>query len=202
MGRFIVLEGLDGAGTTTQRGRVTEWLRSRGKTVVETFEPTDGFIGREIRRVLRREEGAVHRSTLPWMFAADRADHLSRLVDPALQRGEWVISDRYLHSSLAYQSLDRALEEVWELNHRFRAPDLTLFVAVSVDTCLERMARRGGTAELFEQREALQRVAASYERVMARLQERGDTIVRIDGDAPIESVTTAIQNAMSGVLEV
>lgn len=201
MGRFIVLEGLDGAGTTTQRGRVTAWLRSQGKTVVETFEPTDGFIGREIRRALRQEEGAVHRSTLPWMFAADRADHLSRLVDPALQRGDWVISDRYLHSSLAYQSLDRALEEIWELNHRFRAPDLTLFVAVSVDTCLERMARRGGTAELFEQREALQRVAASYERVMARLQERGDTIVRIDGDAPIESVTTAIQNAMSGLLE-
>ena len=75
-GRFFVLEGLDGAGTTTQAARLAAHLREHGREVIETHEPTDGPVGRLIRQALRGEEGAVDRQTLPWMFAADRADHL------------------------------------------------------------------------------------------------------------------------------
>jgi dTMP kinase len=193
---FIVLEGLDGAGTTTQRERLATRLRDLGLTVVTTHEPTDGPVGREIRATLRRAPGAVDRSCLPWMFAADRADHLSRTVDPALQRGSFVLSDRYLHSSLAYQSLDLPFEDVFALNQRFRVPDLTVFVRVSVETSLSRITARGGVREIFEEREQLTRIAASYERVLERLHTRGDPIAYVDGEASITDVEQAIWRAV------
>ncbi|MFK7930105.1 MAG: dTMP kinase [Myxococcota bacterium] len=195
-GRFIVLEGLDGAGTTTQSARLARALRAKGRDVVETHEPTDGPVGRLIRQALQRSEGAVARSTLPWMFAADRADHLSRLVEPTLRAGGDVISDRYLHSSLAYQSLDYPLEDIFALNASFRVPDLTIFVDVSVDTCLARISARGEALELFERRESLEAISAQYTAVFERLTERGDPIVHIDGDAAIEHVAEQILNAV------
>ncbi len=120
MGRFIVLEGLDGAGTTTQAALLAEWLGARGE-VVQTREPTAGPIGRLIRSSLRAEPDSPAETSLPWLFAADRAEHLTRVIEPALARGAWVISDRYYHSSLAYQSLVQPLERLLALNP-FRAP--------------------------------------------------------------------------------
>lgn len=192
-GRFVVLEGLDGAGTTTQAQRLAAWLREAGRTVVETHEPTDGPVGRLIRAALREEAGAVARSTLPWMFAADRADHLSGLVEPTLAAGSDVVSDRYLHSSLAYQSIDRPLEQVFALNAAFRVPDLTCFVRVPVEVCLARIEARGGIREIFEKRDQLEAIKRQYDRVLERLKQRGDPIVDIDGDAPIDQVEARIR---------
>jgi len=198
-GRFIVLEGLDGAGTTTQARLLAATLRERGHEVVETHEPTDGPVGRLIRQALRGQDGAVHRSTLPWMFAADRADHLTRLVEPSLGAGADVISDRYLHSSLAYQSLDRDLDQVYALNAPFRAPDLTLFVGVPVQACLDRIEARGGVREIFEKREQLEAISRQYDTVLDLLAGRGDRIVHIDGDAPISTVQARILAAVDEV---
>lgn len=190
---FIVLEGLDGAGTTTQLARLATWLEAQGRTVVRTHEPTDGPVGRLIRRTLQRDADAPAPSTLPWMFAADRADHLARLVEPALARGEVVLSDRYLHSSLAYQSLQQPLESVWALNATFRVPDLTLFVEVPVQVSLDRIAARGGEREIFEEEERLVAIRDSYHRVLDRLRDRGDRIVTLDGTGSIDAVEAAIR---------
>ncbi len=190
--RFVVLEGLDGAGTTTQRERLADRLRAAGRAVLTTHEPTDGPVGRLIRATLRREPGAVDPGCLPWMFAADRADHLARTVDPALAAGAVVITDRYLHSSLAYQSLDLPLEDVFALNRHFRVPDLTVMVDVPVEECLRRIDARGAARELFEEQDRLERIAAAYEAVIARLTARGDRIARISGVGPIEAVEDRI----------
>lgn len=198
-GRFIVLEGLDGAGTTTQAARLTAWLRSQGREVVPTHEPTDGPVGRLIRQALRREEGAVHLDTLPWMFAADRADHLTRLVEPSLRAGVDVVSDRYLHSSLAYQSTQRPLEQVWSLNEQFRVPDLTVFMQIPVEVGLARITARGSSREVFEEQARLDAIAGQYEVVLERLEERGDPIVRVDGEASIEEVHAAIVAAVQSL---
>lgn len=191
--KFIVLEGLDGSGTTTQAARLCRWLDQRGDTVLPTHEPTDGPVGRIIRSTLRGEPGAPDVTTLPWLFAADRADHLARDVEPALAAGTWVVSDRYYHSSLAYQSLTLPLDEVARLNARFRAPDLTVFLDLPVDVCLERIAERGGVREYYEQRDRMERVAASYARVLAMCAGRGERVVVLDGNRPIDVVEAAVR---------
>jgi dTMP kinase len=188
---FIVLEGLDGAGTTTQCERLVASLRAGGREVVQTREPTGGPVGRIIRSVLAGEEDAPTVETLPWLFAADRADHLGRTVSPALGRGAVVVSDRYYHSSLAYQSLTLPLTDVAALN-RFRSPDLTVFLDVPVDECLARIRARGGKREIYEHREKLERIAAAYEEVLTLVQGRGERVVRLDGTASPDDVQAAI----------
>lgn len=191
-GPFIVLEGLDGAGTTTQAALLARWLREQGHDVLETHEPTDGPVGRILRQSLRGEAEAPTESTLPWLFAADRADHLTRTVEPALERGTWVVSDRYLHSSLAYQSLTLPLSDVLDLNARFRVPDLTLFLDVSVETALGRISGRGRQREIYERRDRLQAIKARYRAVMELLRTRGDTIVELDGSLPVDEVARTV----------
>jgi dTMP kinase len=197
-GKFIVIEGLDGAGTTTQVERVVEVLRTQGIDALATREPTAGPVGRIIRQVLHADLQAPNVQTLPWLFAADRADHLFRTVLPTLDAGRWVVSDRYLHSSLAYQSLTLPLERVHALNADFRIPDLTVFLDVPVDVCLHRMEGRS-EREIFEHRDQLERISASYGRVIDLLRQRGDRIEVLAGTEPVEAVTQAILDAMARV---
>ena len=192
-----MVEGLDGAGTTTQVTRIATWLRAAGHDVLQTREPTEGPVGRVIRDVLAGRDGAPTMETLPWLFAADRADHLFREVEPALARGTHVISDRYYHSSLAYQALTLPLERVHALNEDFRVPDLTVFVDVSVSVCLGRIASRadneGMAREIFERADFMERVHASYQHVLDWLRRDGEPIVVVDGEAPVAEVEHAIQ---------
>ncbi len=192
MASFFVIEGLDGAGTTTQVDRLVQALRASGQSAHRTFEPSDLPIGRLVRSALRQEEGAPGRPALPWLFAADRSDHLDREVQPALDSGKHVVCDRYVPSSLAYQALEVDMDLVWQLNAHFRAPDLTFFVHVPVELGLKRIGARGEAREVYEKRELLERVAANYERALERLEARGDAIVRIDGSAAIDDVAQAI----------
>lgn len=195
MGRFVVIEGIDGAGTTTQAARLVARLRADGADVVATNEPTDLPIGRLIREVLRRAPDAPDRAALPWMFAADRCDHLARRVLPALERGAWVVSDRYLPSSLAYQSIEAPLALVDGLNQGFRAPDLLVMIEVPVDVALNRVLARGGKRELYEERAWLERITDRYAEVVALLEGRGWKVLRIDGTAEIEAIAASIAEA-------
>jgi len=204
MSRFIVIEGLDGAGTTTQTRRLVTWLRESGLPVVETREPTPGPVGKVIRDVLAEVAGAPPVEVLPWLFAADRADHLYREVEPALAAGRWVVSDRYYHSSLAYQSLTLPLEQVRALNAPFRIPDLTLFVDVDVEECLRRIAARststGAGREIYEHRDRMEAIHASYERVIAVLRVDGQPIHTIDGHQGEDAVARAILGEVEALL--
>lgn len=197
---YVVLEGLDGAGTTTQTHRLVARLARTGHEVVRTNEPTDREVGRLIRRVLQGDQAAPSRKVLPWLFAADRADHLDAVVRPALARGDWVVSDRYLPSSLAYQSLEVDMDEVWALNETFEAPDRLLFLRVSVETALERINAREGLREIYETREHLEAVAEAYEIVLARLRLAGWTIAEVDGEKPPAEVEADIAVAV-GLIE-
>lgn len=199
-GGFIAIEGLDGAGTTTQVDRLAARLRAHPRGVVRTNEPTDLPVGRLIRTVLRGEVGAPGRASLPWLFAADRADHLDRRVGPALAEGRFVVTDRYVPSSLAYQALEVPMDLVWTLNAGFPAPDLTVFVHVPVDVAMERIGRRDQVREVYERRELLDRVAANYEVALTRLAARGDRIARVDGTAPVEAVEAAIAELVASVV--
>ena len=193
MGQFIVIEGLDGAGTTTQVERLCRALINQGKQVVQTCEPTDRVVGRIIRKTLSGDSNAPHPRTLPWMFAADRSDHLLGLVEPALVAGRWVVSDRYFHSSLAYQSLTLPLEEVWSLNRHFRAPDLTVFIDLTVERCLERVLSRGGSRDIYEHEQQLLQISAAYARVLPFLADLGHRIERVAGEGSVDEVAERVR---------
>lgn len=193
MSQFIVIEGLDGAGTTTQSGLLVERLQAAGQPAVLTREPSDGPVGVLIRQMLSGRvttpsvDGAhqsVGREVLALLFAGDRLDHIRAEIEPALAAGKVVVSDRYYHSSFAYQgdvddSDEMDLEWVRTLNERAKTPDLTIFLEASVDLCLSRMSGRG-SRDLYETREKLERLERRYDQVMGALEAEGERIVRLD----------------------
>lgn len=198
---LIVLEGIDGAGTTSQARRLVERLEAAGRPAHLTCEPSGGPVGRLLREMLAGEHAPVDATTLGLLFAADRADHLQREIEPALARGEVVVSDRYYHSSLAYQGA--AEERAWiaELNRRARRPDLTLFVEVDPEIAARRRADAGRPDELFDALDTQRRVAAGYREVVAELRAV-ERIEVIDGAAPLEAVTATIWERVATLLEV
>ena len=206
-GRFIVVEGIDGSGSTTIVEQLTSHFRAMGRAVHRTCEPSGGPVGAMIRQILSHRMvlpgsaggGSPGWETMALLFAADRLDHLEAEVRPALARGAMVISDRYDLSSLAYQSAtappgDPARREevtAWirELNRPARRPDLTLVLDVRAEVAAQRRASRGGAER------ALRRArVASASRRGVRDSEKlvpGDRLVHIDGNQPVASVFAA-----------
>lgn len=193
-GRFVVLEGLDGAGTTTQLMRVCAELRRAGHTVHTTCEPSTGPVGTLLRQALTRRlvlpggNKAMGDETLALLFAADRIDHLEAEIIPALERGEIVMCDRYVLSSLAYQGASLPMSWIEEINARSLVPDLTLFLEVDIGTARHRRASRGGPVELFDEDEKQRRIRRQYLEAMKR-RSTTERIVRVDGTATPEDVT-------------
>jgi dTMP kinase len=189
---MIVLEGLDGAGTTTQSRRLVEHMCDRGIATHLTREPSDGPIGRLLREMLIGRHalttGAIRQSTFGLLFAADRLDHLQREVEPQLAAGTTVVSDRWYHSSLAYQGTDIDRAWITQLNMRARQPDLTIFLQVRPEIAAQRRVAAGRIQELFDDLQIQQAVDAGYRATIAELTSRGERIEVLDGELPPDSV--------------
>jgi dTMP kinase len=197
-GHFIVLEGIDGAGTTTQVQLLAQMLQKRGLPVHATREPSDGPIGTMIRQVLQGRivvpgvsgPRAPSWATMALLFAADRVDHLDAEVIPNLMDGVTVVSDRYDYSSVAYQSAQTdaptAGEWIRTLNARARRPDLTVVLDVNATIAAKRRQQRAGRPELYEDPEFQARLAVFY-KDLERLFP-GERIVHVNGERDIEEV--------------
>jgi dTMP kinase len=190
-GLLVALEGIDGSGTTTQVRRVGEALAARDVAVHATREPSDGPIGRLLREILAGGHQPVDATTMGLLFAADRADHIQREVAPALARGAVVLSDRWYHSSLAYQGSEEERGWIAELNRRALVPALTVFLEVPAELAAARRAADRRPDELYDALAVQRRVATGYREVMA---ERGarEPIVALDGSRPPDELTAAI----------
>jgi dTMP kinase len=192
MTRLIVLEGLDGAGTTTQSRRLALHLRGRGQRAHLTREPSDGPVGRLIREMLGGRhalpDGRISQSTFGLLFAADRLDHLQREVEPQLAAGVTVVSDRWYHSSLAYQGTGADRDWIATLNARARRPDLTIFLQVRPEIAAQRRVAAGRVQELFEDLQMQQEVDTGYQATIAELTALGERIEVIDGELPPDAV--------------
>ena len=195
-GKFMVFEGLDGAGTTTQ----VELLRKRigeSRQVYVTCEPSDGPVGLQIRMVLEHRV-KVDPATLAALFAADRMDHLYHQsgeggIVTHLKSGIHVISDRYYLSSFAYQGMSLDWDWLWDMHAHCIRPDVTFFLDVPVDVCLERIAAgRGEHYDLFENRNALTRARSSYLEAIERLCQVGEVIEVVDGNVAIAQAHAVI----------
>lgn len=190
---FIVLEGIDGAGTTTQTERLCATLRGWGRRAHATREPSQGPVGRLLRQALQGGLGvdsgeAIDGGTMALLFAADRRDHLQREIEPALRAGDDVISDRYLLSSLAYQAEEANRAWVESLARGIRPADLTLLLDVPVEVAAARRRAAGRITERYDADEVQRRVAENY-RSLARLYPNVDIL---DGSGSIAQVEHAI----------
>lgn len=190
-GFFIDIEGLDGSGASTQVGLVGRELQKTGQIFHLTKEPTNGPIGKLIRQILRGKT-SLPAGSLQLLFAADRGEHLSKEIIPRLEKGEVVITDRYSWSSIAFGSIDLDKEWLFSLNKNFIFPDLTVFIEVDPEVCLERITKdksRTGV-ELFEEGEKLMNVWETYQWLASKYWWANIAVV--DGEKEKEKVTAEI----------
>ena len=161
-GAFIVIEGLDGSGKSTQAKMLAAALRKE-YNVVCTVEPSRGAIGRFIRNRILFERVRPSASVEALLFAADRIDHVQREVAPALAEGRVVISDRFLYSSLAYQgSAGLSLDWIQTINVHSLKPDLALFIDVSPEVVLGRLRRKKSVMETLEIQQKVRSIYLRY----------------------------------------
>ena len=163
-GKFIAVEGLDGCGKSTQVSLIADFLEGEGKSVLLTKEPTDKPpIGDLIRKVLKKEI-SLDPLTRQLLFFADRQEHVKNVILPALESGDWVISDRYFYSTIAYGAMDIPLNWLVETSKMFLKPDIVFLLRVKPKRCLERIGKdkkRNGT-EFFERLDKLENVWRNY----------------------------------------
>jgi dTMP kinase len=190
-GLFIVLEGLDGSGTTTQAKLLAEYLKKRGYKVEKTAEPSNNLIGGLIRGVLTRQ-WKLNPAGLQLLFAADRAHHLENFVLPALKKKQVIISTRYFFSSLAFGALNLDRKWLAEVNKNFLLPDVSFFIDTDPKECLRRIARARIKKEFFEERKKLEKVRKEYD----ALTEKYPRFHKIDGNKKPEEVFEEIKKVI------
>lgn len=192
--KFVVFEGIDGSGLSTQSYLFKEYLRKDAKAkVLLTKEPTDGLIGMLIRNALRKRVN-FDDTTLALLFAADRADHLSNIK---FNNYDYVIFDRYYISNFAYQSQTIDLNFLLEINKFAKNPDAVIFLDVKPETCMERITHNRDHIELYENIEQLKIIKENYLKILSFLQSNVNLkVMFIDGNKGIEEVHKDIVKSM------
>ena len=197
---FVVFEGGDGSGTTTQLSMLVERLKNMEKPVFfPTFEPTDGQIGKLIRSALKKDL-ILKPQTLAMLFAADRNEHLNGQdgILAHVNRGELVVSDRFVLSSLVYQGIECGDELPSVLNSRFPAPELTIFLDVDPKIAINRMSKRG-TLEIYEYLEFQEKVRQKYKSAVDDYRKNGARVEIIDSSKTIEEVADQVWSMLLGL---
>ncbi|HKL01614.1 MAG TPA: dTMP kinase [Desulfotignum sp.] len=195
-GRFLVFEGLDGSGKTTQMTRIQKRLTGMGIDVVTTCEPTNGPVGSLIRKMLEGRMATDPR-TIAALFAADRTDHLVKPetgVQALVENGRMVLCDRYYFSSYAYHARDMDLEWIITLNSvnaQILRPDLTLFIDVAPETCLDRIRAGRHRLDMYEKIDILKQVRHNYFTAFDWLRDK-EKVVKVDGNAAEDAVEKSI----------
>ena len=202
-GKFITLEGIDGAGKSTHLIWLEDFLRRKGINNVMTREPGGTPLGEQLRTLLLDQRQIMHAETEALMLFAARREHLDKVILPSLTRGDWVISDRFTDASFAYQGGGRGVSfgklqilEQW-VQGSFQ-PDLTLYFDVPIETARQRV-QSVKTADRFEQEqdEFFRRVREAY---LQRAQQFPERIRLIDASRPLHDVTIALERIIQETL--
>jgi dTMP kinase len=198
-GRFITLEGIDGAGKSTHHQWLAGTLRERGKEVVCTREPGGTPLGEKLRALLLNEP--MHRETEVLLMFAARREHIAEVIAPALQRGAWVISDRFTDASFAYQGGGRGVPtgkldvlEAWVQDGL--TPDMTFLFDIDPEIARQRLVSTGTAPDRFEkeQHAFFARVRAAY---LDRVAEFPDRFTVIDAAVPINEVKKLLEQSIA-----
>ncbi len=201
-GHFIVFEGIDGSGKTTQINLLKKRIENYGLVCHDTKEPTDGPVGSLLRQCLTGDT-TVDEITLAVLFAADRTDHIFNTSDGLLKKieeGMTILSDRYILSTYAYQSVKVPLQWVMGLNSVAAGrlhPDCHIFIDISPRTAIERITNGRSHKELFENEKRLTEVRNKYFELFRQF-ENTENIIIIDGAQSIEKISDDIWESVSG----
>lgn len=204
-GKFIVFEGIDGSGKSTQIKNITKRLKTSGYKIYSTFEPTDGSIGSLIRQMLLGKV-PVDQRTIASLFAADRTDHLVNKengIRHKIDQGEMVLCDRYYFSSYAYHA--QYIDMKWvihanSLNAEILRPDVTIFIDVDPKICFERIKNTRSNFEMYEKIDIMQQVRDNYFKAFDALKDI-ETIAIIDGNNTMGKVENAILNEVKKIIK-
>ena len=201
---FITLEGGDGSGKTTQAELLREWLTSEGRTVVRTREPGGTDVGVEIREIVLHHEGDIAPRAEALLYAADRAHHVATVVRPALERGDVVIQDRYIDSSVAYQGAGRVLDaeavrglSQWATDGL--VPDLTILLDLEAEAARGRLdeARTRFDRLEAEASEFHDRVRSAY---LALAASEPDRFLVVDAAKPVDQIAQVVRARVAHLL--
>lgn len=195
-GKLIVFEGTDGTGKTTQRDLLGRYLQNKGYPVIITKEPTDGPYGQKIRDLYQHRDRYSREEELE-LFLADRRQHVTEVLQPALLDGKIILCDRYYFSTAAYQgALGLDPEAILALNDFAPEPDLVLLFQASLDIGIQRITSgRGEALNNFEQRQFLEKVAAIFATI------KRPYIVNIDASGAIEDIHLSVVGYMLNLLQ-
>jgi dTMP kinase len=203
-GVFITLEGGDGSGKTTQAELLREWLSGEGRTVLRTREPGGTEVGVEIREIVLHHRGDISPRAEALLYAADRAHHVATVVRPALERGDVVIQDRYIDSSVAYQGVGRVLDPeavrgLSEWATEGLAPDLTILLDLDAEAARGRLdeARTRYDRLEAEASEFHDRVRAAY---LALAEAEPARFLVVDAARPVDEIAGAIRERVASLL--
>ncbi|GHV48861.1 dTMP kinase [Clostridia bacterium] len=210
MSFFIVLEGIDGCGKTTQGALLADNMRQRGLSVYETGEPSSGATGKKLRRILSGKEQADP-AEIPALFVQDRLEHIAELEKFT---GDIIICDRYILSNCAYNAADGVtIADIAGANRRCAEifpPDVTIFFEIPPETALARIDRRlhsrkskDHRREIFETEEKLRKVAASYREIIgdpARFCGLFGKLITVNAALPVGEVAEQVKTALSSLL--
>jgi dTMP kinase len=198
-GRFISFEGIDGAGKSTQHAWLVDYLRRQGRTVVATREPGGTPLGEKLRTLLLAEP--MHLETEALLMFAARREHVAQVIEPALARGDWVICDRFVDASFAYQGGGRGLD--WEKLQALSdwvlgelQPDLTLIFDAPVEIAQKRLHAATANPDRFEQEQAafFERVRAAYLRIASENPQR---VRLIDATQTPENINKSLEKLIA-----
>lgn len=200
-GRFISFEGIDGAGKSTQHAWTIKYLREQGHVVVATREPGGTPLGEKLRALLLAQ--SMHLETEALLMFAARREHIAQVIEPALHRGEWVICDRFVDASFAYQGGGRGL--AWEKLERLAEwtldglqPDLTLIFDAPVAIAQQRLHAATANPDRFEQEKAdfFERVRAAYLRIACENPQR---VRLIDASQSLADINKELEKIIASI---
>lgn len=194
-GKFIVFEGIDGAGLTTQSTLLEKYLKSKGLNVLLTKEPTNSLIGGLIRAALKKE-WKTSNDVLQLLFSADRAHHLNQEIIPALRDGKIVISDRYFLSTIAYGMVELEKEWLKSLNSKFPQPDIVIILDLPPKISIERIKSSRFGFELFEEEKRLEKIRNNF----LELSKEYKNCFVLDASKSIEEVHRQVINLVEKLL--
>jgi dTMP kinase len=203
-GLFISLEGIDGVGKSTQSDLLEEFLRAQGREVVRTLEPGGTELGQEIRHLLLHRKGDVAPRAEALLYAADRAHHVASKIRPALNRGEVVMTDRYLDSSVAYQGVGRALsaEDVRAISMfavEGLLPDLTILLDLEASAAAARRNNTGEAPDRLE-REKIDFFEAVRQAYLDMAAAEPDRWLVIDARKTVDEMQAQIRDRVADLL--
>lgn len=198
-GLFIVFEGIDGSGSSTQAALLKDYFLSQGKEAVLSPEPSEGIIGKLIReslkkRILFTDDSQKFNEQMAYLFAADRHDHLYNKFDGVfklINDGFNVITTRYYFSSLAYNGeTPEEFEFISQLNRKFPNPDLVIYLDIPIEISLQRLQERS-LKDIYENKEKLVKVKANYERIF---KQYSGLIIKVDATNNLQYINQEIVN--------